>query len=168
MPESKQCGSFLRGLVRQIIQKEPGLCAYIHENFILQGHQSSVLQMRRMLPTLLSAFSSIRIVVDGVDECDEKQQKAILDEAMALARCENSMNSCKVLISSQDVITISRKLYMRSCINLSHEHTVIQAAITSFVHSKIRQNPLFQDTESKIGNQAAEIEQKLVNKADGL
>lgn len=168
MPESKQCKTLFRAIVTQLVQKQPDLCAFIQHEFVNNGHQASVAQLRRLLSVLLSAFSSIRIIVDGLDECDEKEQNSFLTELTKLTGCNNSLSSCKILISSRDFITISRSLRNRSSINLSQESAPIQMAISRFVRSRITQNHLLYDTEKTNKMLAAQVEQTLVNKADGL
>ena len=78
----------------QLAQEQPDLCAFIQNCFVNNGHPASVAQLRRLLPVLLSAFSSIRIVVDGLDECDEEEQNSLLTELTKLAGCDNSSSSC--------------------------------------------------------------------------
>jgi NACHT domain len=168
MPGSKQCKTLFRAIVTQLVQKQPDLCAFIQNEFVNNGHQASVAQLRQLLPVLLSAFSSIRIIVDGLDECDEKEQNSFLTELTKLAGCNNSSSSCKILISSQDFITISRSLRKRSSINLSQERAPIQTAISRFVRSRITRNHLLYDPENSNKTLAAQVEQTLVNKADGL
>jgi hypothetical protein len=166
-PESKHCRSLLRALVRQLIQKQPELCAMIQSSYVNNGLQPSVPQLKQLLPRLLSTFTSVRIIVDGLDECDEKEQNLILMEMLALAGFKSFSTSCKVLISSQDLLTISRRLRTRSSIDLSQERVAIESAISSFVHATIAQSPLLCDTESIDKKVIDSIEQTLLSKADG-
>lgn len=139
----------------------------IQSRYVNNGLQPSLPQLKQLLPDLLSTFTSVRIIVDGLDECDEKEQNLILVEMLALAGFKSSSTSCKVLISSQDLLTISRRLRTRSSIDLSQERVAIESAISSFVHATIAQSPLLCDPDSIDKNVIDRIEQTLLSKADG-
>jgi NACHT domain len=78
-PESLHCQSLLHALAWQLIQKQRDLSAVVQHEFISQGHLATTRSVKRLLGMLLSAFPSVRIVVDGLDECDKKHQEDILD-----------------------------------------------------------------------------------------
>lgn len=139
----------------------------IQSSYVNNGLQPSVPQLKQLLPNLLSTFPSVRIIVDGLDECDDKEQNLILIELLALAGLKSLSTSCKVLISSQDLLTISRRLRTRSSIDLSQERVAIESAISSFVHDTISQSPFLGDTEIIDKKIIDRIEQTLLTKADG-
>jgi hypothetical protein len=168
LPESRECRSLLQALTWQLVREQPHLCAAVQVDFINQALQrSSKPQIRKVLHLAIAAYPSIRIILDGLDECDHIQQGEILEEMIGLTKTVSGSSVCKVLISSQDVLTISRKLRTRTSINLSQERTAIHSAISSFVRTQVAQSPLFQDIEGLGKVEIERVEQTLVNKADG-
>lgn len=166
--ESRQCRTLLQALAWQLVRDHQHLCAAVNIEFINQGSQrSSKPQIRRLLEVALSSYPSVRIIIDGLDECDDKQQEEILEEMIGLARPSNSSSICKILISSQDIRTIFRKLQNRTNIDLSREHVAIQTAISSFVRAQVEHSPLFRATDGLDKEELQNVEQTLINKADG-
>jgi hypothetical protein len=128
---------------------------------------TSVAQLRKILPILLSSLQSVRIVVDGLDEYEDKDHKPILAELLALAKCNKSDGTRKLLISSRDAVRIARVLLRRSNIDLSSERAAIASAIQGFVRSSVSDLHLNLDQEQVHGAAMAAIERTLVLKANG-
>nr|KAK5436980.1 hypothetical protein LTR18_009345 [Exophiala xenobiotica] len=169
LPESKQSRSALQALTWQLIQGQPHLCAAVQVDFINQGHQkSSKPKIRELLYLAISAYPSVRIIIDGLDECDLKQQEEILDEMIAVTKVDTGSSVCKVLISSQDVLKISRKLRNRTSIDLSRQQTAVRRAISSFVDAQVAQSPLFKDAGGLDASELERVRQTLVTKAGGM
>lgn len=139
----------------------------VQDEFISQGHLSTTRNLRRFLHLIIPTFHSVRIIIDGVDECDASEQDAILDESLKLASLGKESTSCKVLISSQDITTIFRKLRARSSIDLSMERGAVHNAIKSFVRGRVARSRLFADAENFNTVDKAMVEQILVDKAGG-
>ena len=78
------------------------LAPLIFDRYVSQSLLPSRSQMRQIIPILISAFHSVRIVIDGLNECDKETQKEVLAEILLLPISKAS-TTCKVLISSQDV-----------------------------------------------------------------
>lgn len=153
--------SLLQALVNQLVLRNAELCAIIHHDFI--SGPSSVSQLRKLLPRLLATFACVRIIVDGIDDCDQKLQESILKELVSLSKC----NGTKVLVSSQDIGAISKVLAARSSLDLSNEHIPTQQAISSIVRARIidgQEIPAMKDSSEA---DQTMIENTLVNKADG-
>jgi hypothetical protein len=167
---SKSCLFLLRTLTRQLVLGKPELAAVIEAEYINLGLGVPVVQMRQLLGLLISTFPAVRIVVDGLDECKKLEQERILDVLSNLAGNIGSLSSCKVLISSQDSVTIPRKLRSRTTIDLSREKSAcaaVDAAIATFVRSEISQNPLLCNSDDIGEGAISEIEQGLLTKANG-
>ena len=72
--------------------------------------------MKDLLTQVLASMRMCRIVIDDVDECEESQQKEVLNSILLLQREAGS--SCKLLIASRDEIQIRRILRQSSSISL--------------------------------------------------
>lgn len=164
--EANNCLRILKSLAVQVLKSNPDLCAMVYDDFIDHNVTPSVVQLRKMLPILLSTAQSARIVVDGLDEFDDRDHKSILTELVALSSCNKSGGTCKVLIASQDVVKIARSLWTRSCLDLNKERAAIGGAIQAFVHSSVSELHLFSDVLLQQDIMST-IEQALVEKADG-
>jgi hypothetical protein len=139
----------------------------VYDEYICQGLTSSVPQLKKLIPTLLLSIPSIRIVIDGLDEFEQKDQSQILNDVIPLASASNLGAVCKILILSRDINPISKHLSKRSTISLSKERAAVNAAIQSFVqHSliDIRRNLDDMNVDSSI---TAKVERDLIEKADG-
>lgn len=157
----------LRSLVAQLLRSNRELSAYVYDEYICQGLASSVPQLKKLIPTLLLSIPSVRIVIDGLDEFERKDQNQILNDVLPFASPSDIGAVCKVLISSRDIYPISKHLSKRSTISLNKERAFINAAIQSFVqHSfvDIRQKLDDMNVDSSI---TSEVERDLIEKADG-
>jgi hypothetical protein len=166
-PESLHCHSLLHALASQLVQRRTDLAAVVHTEFIKKGHFSTARKVKELLLLILSAFPSVRIVLDGLDECEKKQQEDILKVMFDLAGHNIQSTTCKVLVSSQDIMTISNKLRMKTYIDLSQEHAAVESAIKSFVRAQVAQSRLFTDAEGLHMVDMTTVEQTLVSKAGG-
>jgi hypothetical protein len=123
--------------------------------------------MRQLLPILISTFQSVRIIADGLDECNDKDQTSILKEVVALADCRSSTRTCKVMISSRDVDQISRFLSRRVIVSLGKETSALTGAIRGFVRSRVSVLVNNLDESLSQDDASAELEKALLGKADG-
>ncbi len=72
--------------------------------------------MKDLLTQVLASLQNCRVVIDGVDECEELQQREILSSIVPLQKEPSS--SCKLLIASRDEIQIKRILRQSNSISL--------------------------------------------------
>jgi hypothetical protein len=164
---SSKSSHILRSLAAQILRCSKDLSGYVYDEHICQGLTSSIPQLKKLIPTLLSSIPSVRIIVDGLDEFEQKDQNQVLNDVIPFASTSDTGAVCKVLIASRDINPISRHLSKRSTVSLTRERAVIDAAIQSFVeHSliDIRQNLSDTNIDDSI---MVEVEQGLIKKADG-
>lgn len=117
--------------------------------------------LRRLISDILATIQSVRIVVDGLDECQEKNQKLALQELMSI--CTSTDRQCKLLISSRDVMHMKKVLGRSPCISLQGRKAEVNHDIGLFVHDHLTrlQGNLNQDF-------IKEIEKSVVEKADGM
>jgi hypothetical protein len=117
--EGDLCSQVLRTLILELLRSQPHLTTHIYENYTRQLRTPSLGQIKKLLPDLLSAVSSTRIVFDGLDECQEKDQKAILTELLSAVK--SSTAPSKLFISSRAETFISKALRKRPTISLTEK-----------------------------------------------
>ena len=117
-------------------------------------------QLRKLLPELLDTISAIRIIIDGLDECQEKMQKPIMQELLTL--CKSSDGHCKVLFSSREGVAISKILRRKPYISLKDEKKDVDTDIQLFTNRSLEE--LRHRFDSKCGD---DIEKPVVKKANG-
>ncbi|PQE30183.1 hypothetical protein CJF32_00003614 [Rutstroemia sp. NJR-2017a WRK4] len=161
--QSDLCSHILRILILEILRAHPLLTGHVFENYIRQGRTSSLVQIRKLLPELLLAVSSIRIVIDGLDECQEKDQKTILSELLSIVKV--SVIPCKLLISSRAETYLSRTLRKSPSISLSDkmERRSVDKDIQIYVTHALKE--LRGSFPSDVVN---EVEKTVVKKANGM
>jgi hypothetical protein len=154
------CSQILRTLVLQVLRSQHDLAAYVYENYTKYAHTPSLQQIRKLLPHLLSSASSPHIIIDGLDECHDTDQKAILAELMILIKALDG--SCKFLISSREETHISKTLRKSPTISLTEKRAKVDADIQEYVRHSLRQL-----RENFGGATVDAIEETVVRKANG-
>ncbi|KAF2145844.1 uncharacterized protein K452DRAFT_305786 [Aplosporella prunicola CBS 121167] len=109
----------LRSLTAQAVQNNPDLIIYIHDDYIPSHPVASRRPLMGILPNILIDVGSSRLIIDGIDEWDRKEQKLILKDVLQLLSTDASSHTCKVLISSRDVPTVSPVLRKNSKTSVS-------------------------------------------------
>lgn len=111
---------------------------------------------------------STRIIIDGVDELEDRCRSQVLNDVVGLATVTNSKTTRKVLVSSRDMFSISKIMSKYPTLNLTKERRFLDTSITSFVRHGLS------DMRSRIGQTQdadiliyREIEQSLIDKAEG-
>ncbi|GIJ89554.1 DNA-directed RNA polymerase II subunit RPB1 [Aspergillus pseudoviridinutans] len=127
----------LRSLLAQFVRCNPECASYIYHEYLQKGHGPSIAQLRRLLQFTLTTISSVRIIIDGVDELPDREQEQILSNILPLATSRNPAAVCKILISSRDTVLIAARMSKRSTVNLSRERPAIDAAIESFISHEL-------------------------------
>jgi hypothetical protein len=144
------------------------MAEHIYEEHITNGYAPSVPRLKQLLQTLLSVVSSTRIIIDGVDELEDSCRNQVLNDVLNLATAPNSKTTCKVLVSSRDISSISKIMSKYPTLNLNEERRSLDTSIALFVHyglsgirSRVGQT---HDADKRIYR---EIEQSLIDKAGG-
>lgn len=157
----------LRSLAAQLLRHNSDLSAYVYEEYVRNGLNCSLRQLKQLLPVLLSAEKHVRIVLDGIDEFPDKDQKQVISDLIPFAAVFATGAECKILFSSRVVRPISRNLARQPTISLSNERKAIDAAIKSFVRcnfKEIRPQFMGKDLEKIMDS----VEQALTHKANGM
>ena len=113
-----------------------------------------------ILEKLIASLPSVRIIVDGLDECPPKDHEEVIEALLKMKTSESG--ACKVLFSSRNVQSISKLLRKRPTARLDDYTESINHAITSFVNTQLES--LHRDfTPSLVDS----LGQKVIAKADG-
>lgn len=156
------CSHVLRTLILELLRSQRHLTSHIFEQYARQGRTPSLGQIKKLLPDLLSAVSSVRIAIDGLDECLEKDQKAILTELLSAVKASTS--PCKIFVSSRAETFISKVLRQRPTISLTEkmEKVKVDEDIQEYVrHSLMGLRDTF------TGELVDDVERTVVRKAQG-
>lgn len=90
------CNLVLRTLALQLLRRHPEFASIISNEFF---HKScSTPQLRILIPKMLATSLCPRIVLDGVDETSQEDQRLLLKELQNV--CFASNPNCKILFSS--------------------------------------------------------------------
>ncbi|KAJ2988979.1 hypothetical protein NUW58_g3702 [Xylaria curta] len=167
----------LKALVLKIIESSPDFSAMVFSEFVQKHREPSLRVLRTMLTGskdklgLLHGIPTCRIVIDGLDECNPKEQKYVLEDLLQLVSVNSRGGNCKLLISSRDIPEISsvlRKKMDIGVISLSNERDSLNRTIQLFIENRLRY--LVGERKSlHIGDKIVEdIVDIMINKADGM
>ena len=126
--------------------------------------------MRRMLPFLLSGFSSTRLFVDGLDECEAAEWDSITKSIRSILTETNKATrsaGCKAIIFSRDTRYLETLFQKDTTISLRDEAVAIRSSIRLFVQHEMLQVRENFDDGNVDDEVLAAVEQKLVERADG-
>lgn len=151
------CGTIFRTLALQLIRENIELVSYVSDNYAARGLTCSMTQLKELLPNLIKATLATRIIIDGLDECEDKDQKQILQELMKLCG-----DRCKVLISSRDSGHIGKTLRKKKTLAFRDRRGDIDRDIRLYASQALA------GLREEFGDEIIEeIEQAVVKKADG-
>lgn len=150
----------LRCLVLQLLRQHLDLAPHVFENYANRGYNPSIQQLRNLLPELLDVIPTTRIIIDGLDECQEKLQRPIMQELLALFK--SSDGHSKILFSSREGIEISRVLRRKKYISLRDEKKDVDTDIELFTRQS-----LLELRERFSNKEMDNVEKTIVNKANG-
>src|SRR5215469_7734242 len=138
--EINSLAAILRTFCSQLIQAKHESSSYILDEYVAKGLNPSVQNLLELLPLLLSRFESVRIIIDGLDECGSRSIKKLVTDLIPLASSHGVGDgvSHKLLFSSRDVPPINRVMSRKSTVSLSEERAVLDTAIRHFVHTSIK------------------------------
>jgi hypothetical protein len=130
-------GEIMRSIAAQLLQDNLEFASYIFENYANKGLEPSIASLRNLLPELLKAIPSVRIIVDGIDEYPESEQAKILKELISLTK-ETSVQ-CKLLFSNREGNQINQILKRKPTISLRDQQHNVHKDIQIYVHAFLNQ-----------------------------
>ena len=157
----------LKCLTVQLVRRNRPLSAYIHKEYIERGLSPSVARLKTLIARLSSATRELRICIDGVDECAEKDQTQIISAILPLVQQSASNTLCKVLFATRDTRPLARHLAKFATISLTEERSLIDPAIKGLVQASLPSLSRQIGDDSPQNDLIARIEHDLVTKAEG-
>jgi len=150
----------LRSIAAQLLRGNLELAPYIFENYANKGLAPSAARLRKLLPELLATITSVRIIIDGLDEYPVSDQRTILTELLALSK--SSGGNCRILFSNREGELINRTLGGKPTISLRDQNADVSKDIEVHVHARLKA------LRARFGDHLInKIEHEIVGKADG-
>ena len=118
--------SVLRGILVQLVQQNEDLLSYVYDACCSSSEvtMDSPSRLKHLVETSLRSCSNACIIIDGVDECEETEEKKIL--AWFLATCENvkkdNEGAIRLLFISQRDKVAENLLAQASVISLDSKY----------------------------------------------
>lgn len=168
----------LKTLILQMIAKNPDLIGIAYEEFVLKYPTPSLKVLRAMLlgtkdnPGMLHGMEVCRIIIDGVDECDDQEQRFIVEDLTQLVSTTKSPYNCKLLLCGRSVPTIFKAIQKKPkspvVISFSTEYVSVNLSIRTFVEKHLHDieegHAAFQ-LDTQIIEELSEI---ILDKAEGM
>lgn len=118
--------SVAKAMLAQLLRQNPTIMPYLYEECLGSSKitLTSAPDCIKILGTVLQAVPKTFIVIDGIDECEQKERKAILNFfASAINNDEITPGKLRCLFISQELGDINTALHMVNSIRLTKEHS---------------------------------------------
>lgn len=125
----------LRNLATQLLAANIALAPYILETFANNGLRPAKRSLGIILGKLISSLPLVRVIVDGLDECPEDDQCEIMEDLLKIRGPKPE--SCKIIISSRNIRSISKMLRAKVIVRLEDYPENVNNTIASFVKSRL-------------------------------
>lgn len=126
----------LRSFATQLLTGNASLAPYILETFANNGQKPTKKNLGMILEKMITSVSSLRIIVDGLDECLQEDQDEIIQD---LLRIKGPVSgACKILLSSRKHRSISRWLHSKPTIRLDDNTDNVNSTISSFIYPRLQ------------------------------
>ncbi|KAI2838585.1 hypothetical protein CBS11350_8057 [Aspergillus niger] len=94
--------SVTRSILAQVLDLNPDLLPYFHQNAQMNVSLSSPPSSEQILGTSLRSLERVYLVLDGLDECGSDAGKAIASRFLKMVNLEKEVGSIRCLFISQD------------------------------------------------------------------
>lgn len=131
-----QVSNVLRSFATQLLARNASLAPYILETFASNGQKPTKRNLGTIIEKMISSLPSLRIVVDGLDECLQDDQDEIMEDLLRIKG--PAPGACKLCISSRKHRSISRWLHSKPTIRLDDNTDNINSTISSYIHPRLR------------------------------
>lgn len=131
-----QSSDVLRSLATQLLTGTTSLAPYVLETFASHGQKPTRKNLGTILEKMITSLSSLRIVVDGLDECLLDDQDEIMKDLLRIKG--STPGACKLLLSTRKHRSISRWLHLKPTIRLDDNTEHINLTISSFIHPRLQ------------------------------
>lgn len=122
--QRKKFLSVARALIAQLLLQNDTLLPYLHEQCLASGQASLVSSQlcEDILKTCLTTMGTVYIIIDGIDECDFPERKAILSFVTSLVANSATPGKLRALFVSQDENDIKKLLRSCTVLRLTDDH----------------------------------------------
>lgn len=103
----------LQSFAQQLLINSTSFAPYIVEKFVDERLRPTKESLKHILQTLITSLSSVRIVLDGLDECPQSEYDEIIDYVQEVGKL------VPVLFSGRNMPGISGKLQSKAIVRLS-------------------------------------------------
>ena len=131
-----QVSELLRSFTTQLLAQNTTLAPYILEEFANNGRKPTKRNLGKILEKLIATLGSLRIVVDGIDECGQDDQDEIIEDLLNIKG--PVVGACKLLLSSRKHPSISRWLHTKPTIRLDDKIDHVNSTISSFIRPRLQ------------------------------
>jgi hypothetical protein len=156
----------LRTITAQIIRRRHDLLPYVYDEYVKHGAIPSLKKVRELLEVMMQSSGTIYLILDGLDECEDGDQKKILAELANLAQIHSdstsTVASLKILVCSRETKSISRKLTKAPKVSLTKQRDPVERDISTFIAHGLQE---LEDAYS--GVIIAWLKDELLGKAEG-
>jgi hypothetical protein len=152
------CSRILRTFALQLLRSNTDLASLICNQFVYQGMNCGLKELKTLIPQLLELSSCARVVIDGIDECSKENQLSVLRHMQSL--CIGATSRCKILFSSRKEAHLAEKLSKKPQICLDDRREV-DSDIKLYVKSNVGS---LRTSDTVLSNK---IEAVLIDKANG-
>lgn len=172
---SVQYGNILASILHQLLRDKDDLLAYVYTGYILARKSTASKTLEALILTLLAAVSTnpakilcVRIILDGLDECDEDTQQRVVNFVGRVVALKVPGARCKVLLCSQDAGKLNKMLKKRKSIALGEESEAVSLAIGVYTKQRLEKMRLNEFSDIDITDADIEYtEATIAKKADG-
>jgi hypothetical protein len=106
----------LRTLAHEILRANTGMIPIIHQRYVQKALVASTPTISTLLKEISNSIPHLRLIVDGLDECDADVQVDLIKLVLDLRK--DSKASFKAIISSRELPQIDRQLRPKTTISL--------------------------------------------------
>lgn len=120
--------SVAKAMLAQLLQQNPDILPYLFDECQKSCKVTLVSpkDCARILATVLQAVPKTFIIIDGIDECEPKERKVILEFFTSVINDdENERGKLRGLFVSQDLGDIRSALHTAEILRLTEEHSIL-------------------------------------------
>jgi hypothetical protein len=129
-----------RGILAQLLRQNEDLLPYLFEKASMSGEVvlESPALTKELLETALKSSERVYIVLDGLDECDPHEKKAIISwfQSVTASLPETELDSIRCLFISQDDGEVGKLLSKIPAIRIKPEDTRLDIQAYTTIWSK--------------------------------
>lgn len=165
---SRSATEILRTFTTQLLAANLELAPYILETWASNGLRPSKRTLQEIIYRTIDSLSSIRILVDGLDEWPQHECEEVIKDLLNIRSHSNGRPAgrCKVLMSSRRLPAISKLIGHMPKLRLETCSKEVGISINAFVSSRLCQ--LSSKLNKFNANLMDELKQKVFAKANGM